>query len=46
MDFPKHYKFPKNYFKGKHYESVKDLWEKEKDDHVAVKDKFKLINEE
>ena len=26
IDFPKHYKFPKNYFKGKHYESVKDLF--------------------
>ena len=28
IDFPKHYKFPKNYFKGKHYESVKDLFMK------------------
>ena len=26
IDLPKHYKFPKNYFKGKHYESVKDLF--------------------
>ena len=26
IDFPKHYKFPENYFKGKHYESVKDLF--------------------
>jgi len=23
---PKHYKFPKNYFKGKHYDSVKDFF--------------------
>ena len=26
IDLPKHYKFPKNYFKGKHYDSVKDLF--------------------
>ena len=26
IEFPKHYKFPKNYFKGKHYNSVKDLF--------------------
>tara|TARA_Y100000590_G_scaffold41326_1_gene44069 strand:- start:887 stop:1540 length:654 start_codon:yes stop_codon:yes gene_type:complete len=26
IDFPTHYKFPENYFKGKHYESVKDLF--------------------
>ena len=25
IDLPKHYKFPKNYFKGKHYDSVKDF---------------------
>ena len=26
IDLPKHYKFPKNYFKGKHYDSVKDFF--------------------
>ena len=26
IDLPKHYKFPKNYFKGKHYDTVKDLF--------------------
>ena len=26
IEFPKHYKFPKNYFKGKYYNSVKDLF--------------------
>ena len=26
IDFPEHYKFPENYFKGKHYESAKDLF--------------------
>ena len=26
IDLPKHYKFPKNYFKGKHYNSVKDFF--------------------
>ena len=26
IDLPEHYKFPKNYFKGKHYESAKDLF--------------------
>ena len=26
IDLPKHYKFPKNYFEGKHYESVKDFF--------------------
>ena len=26
IDFPKHYKFPKNYFKGKHFDSVKDFF--------------------
>ncbi len=25
IDLPKHYKFPKNYFKGKHYDSVEDF---------------------
>ena len=25
IDLPKYYKFPKNYFKGKHYDSVKDF---------------------
>ena len=25
IDLPKHYKFPKDYFKGKHYDSVKDF---------------------
>ena len=25
IDLPKHYKFPKNYFEGKHYDSVKDF---------------------
>ena len=25
IDLPKHYKFPKNYFQGKHYTSVKDF---------------------
>ena len=26
IDLPKHYKFPKNYFKGKHYDSVKGFF--------------------
>ena len=26
IDLPKHYKFPKNYFEGKHYDSVKDFF--------------------
>ena len=26
IDLPKHYKFPKGYFKGKHYDSVKDFF--------------------
>ena len=26
IDLPKHYKFPENYFKGKHYDSVKDFF--------------------
>ena len=26
IDLPKHYKFPKDYFKGKHYDSVKDFF--------------------
>ena len=26
IDLPKHYKFPKNYFEGKHYNSVKDFF--------------------
>tara|TARA_B100001123_G_C14919581_1_gene871195 strand:- start:82 stop:735 length:654 start_codon:yes stop_codon:yes gene_type:complete len=26
IDLPKHYKFPKNYFKGKHFDSVKDFF--------------------
>ena len=26
IDLPKHYKFPKNYFKGKHYDGVKDFF--------------------
>jgi len=26
IDLPKYYKFPKNYFKGKHYDSVKDFF--------------------
>ena len=26
IDLPKHYKFPKNYFKGKHYDSVKNFF--------------------
>jgi putative transcriptional regulator len=26
IELPKYYKFPKNYFKGKHYNSVKDLF--------------------
>ena len=26
IDLPKHYNFPKNYFKGKHYDSVKDFF--------------------
>ncbi len=26
IDLPKHYKFPKNYFKGKHYDTVKDFF--------------------
>ena len=26
IDLPKHYKFPKNYFQGKHYDSVKDFF--------------------
>ena len=26
IDLPKHYKFPQNYFKGKHYDSVKDFF--------------------
>ena len=26
IDLPKHYKFPKNYFKAKHYDSVKDFF--------------------
>ena len=25
IDLPKHYKFPKDYFKGKHYDSVKNF---------------------
>jgi len=26
IDLPKHYKFPKNYFKGKHFDSVEDFF--------------------
>jgi len=26
IDLPKHYKFPNNYFQGKHYDSVKDFF--------------------
>jgi len=26
IDLPKHYKFPENYFEGKHYDSVKDFF--------------------
>ena len=26
IDLPKHYKFPKNYFKGKHYDTVKNFF--------------------
>ena len=26
IDLPKHYKFPENYFKGKHFDSVKDFF--------------------